>query len=270
MVLRMPEGHSVHRTANTLRKLFLNQTVAVSSPQGRFASEAKLVSGKVLTSSVAIGKQLFLEFENELTIRIHLGIYGKWNFYSVPLSDAPEVWGAVRARFGSASAAADLRGPTVCEVIERNQVDEVKRRLGPDPLAPDLSGSERLRFVAKVLNSKTAIAALLMNQSVISGIGNVYRAELLFRAGLDPRMPGESLSEGQAECIWEDAVKLMRIGVKKGVMLTREESLKGRVLKADRHYVYKREGLPCLRCGKKIIVEEFVSRKLYFCPGCQR
>jgi endonuclease-8 len=266
----MPEGHSIHRVANTFESDYLNSKVKIFSPQGRFESDAKLISGRKLIQSTAIGKQLFLEFDNELTLRIHLGIYGKWNFYKVPISKAPEVWGAVRARFGVTNFSADLRGPTVCEVIDQKAVDLVRKRLGPDPLNPDLTGSEALKFVSKIKSSKAPIGAALMNQAVISGIGNVYRAELLFRAGLNPKTPGEKLSEDQLLGIWDDSVKLMRIGVKKGMMLTRDDFLTGRVLLKDRYFVYKREGLPCRVCNKKVMMEEFLARKLYYCAKCQK
>jgi endonuclease-8 len=266
----MPEGHSIHRVANTFRNDYLESKVKVFSPQGRFESDAKLISGRKLTESTAIGKQLFLGFDNELTLRIHLGIYGKWNFYKVPISKAPEVWGAVRARFGVANFSSDLRGPTVCEVIDQDGVNLVRKRLGPDPLNPDPTGSEVSKFISKVKKSKAPIGGALMNQAVISGIGNVYRAELLFRAGLHPKTPGDKITEGQLLSIWDDAVKLMRIGVKKGVMLTRDDYLTGRVLVADRYFVYKREALPCRVCKKKVVMEEFLARKLYYCPSCQK
>lgn len=266
----MPEGHSIHRVANTFRSDYLGSKVKIISPQGRFESEAKLVSGRKLMESNAVGKQLFLGFDNDLTIRIHLGIYGKWNFYQVPINKAPDVWGQVRARFGVSTASADLRGPTVCEVIDQDGVNLVLKRLGPDPLNPDPKGSEALKFVSKVKNSKVPIGAALMNQAVISGIGNVYRAELLFRAGLNPKTPGEKIKESAIIGIWDDAVNLMRIGVKTGMMLTRDDHLSGRVLVKDRYFVYKREGLECRVCNKKVLMEEFLARKLYWCPKCQR
>jgi len=266
----LPEGHSIHRIANAFRNDYLGSKVKIISPQGRFESDAKLVSGRKLMESTAVGKQLFLGFDNDLTIRIHLGIYGKWNFYQVPIAKAPVVWGQVRARFGVSTASADLRGPTVCEVIDRDGVNLVLKRLGPDPLNPDPNGSEALKFVSKVKNSKVPIGAALMNQAVISGIGNVYRAELLFRAGLNPKTPGEKINESALIGIWDDAVKLMRIGVKTGMMLTRDDHLSGRVLVKDRYFVYKREGLECRVCNKKVLMEEFLARKLYWCPKCQR
>jgi endonuclease-8 len=158
----------------------------------------------------------------------------------------------------------------VCEVIDQEAVDLVLKRLGPDPLNADPGGQEAMRFLGKVQNSKVAIGAALMNQAVISGIGNVYRAELLFRAGINPKVPGDKVSEATLLAIWDDAVKLMRIGVKKGVMLTRDDHLTGRVKLEDRYFVYKREGLPCRVCNKKVAMEEFLARKLYWCPKCQR
>ena len=266
----MPEGHSIHRIANTFSNDYLGSKVKIISPQGRFESDAKLVSGRKLMESTAVGKQLFLSFDNDLTIRIHLGIYGKWNFYQVPIAKAPDVWGQVRARFGVLTASADLRGPTVCEVIDQDGVNLVLKRLGPDPLNPDPTGAEALKFVSKVKSSKVPIGAALMNQAVISGIGNVYRAELLFRAGLNPKTPGEKINESAIIGIWDDAVNLMRIGVKTGMMLTRDDHLSGRVLVKDRYFVYKREGLECRVCNKKVLMEEFLARKLYWCPKCQR
>ena len=108
-----------------------------------------------------------------------------------------------------------------------------------------------------------------MNQEVISGIGNVYRAEILFRAQTSPHAAGKSLSIEQIEGIWNDSVKLMKVGVATGFMITREDRLKKRTQKADRNYVYKREGERCLRCEAIIQIELMATRKLYWCPGCQ-
>ncbi len=264
----MPEGHTVHRTANDFNRLFAGEKIYIDSPQGRFSAQAALVSGRKLTKARAIGKQLFLHFDNQLTVRIHLGIYGKWKFYSA--EDFHDVLGEVRARFKSSRALAELRGPTICEVIESGQVKAVESRLGPDPLNPDPRGTQRQRFVQKVMKSKTPIGQLLMNQDVISGIGNVYRAELLFRAGIEPHRPGEDLSQQILEEIWFDAVKLMKVGVRTSYMITRDELFTRRPSKEDRNFVYKRQGLPCRTCAKTISIELMAGRKLYWCPGCQR
>ncbi|WP_296630078.1 DNA-formamidopyrimidine glycosylase family protein [Rhodoluna sp.] len=265
----MPEGHTVHRIANDFNRLFAKQVVRVTSPQGRFADSAQLISGHQLVKARAIGKQMFLLFDNQLTLRIHLGIYGKWNVSEIDPEAIPDPVGQVRARFISGQNLADLRGPTVCEVLTKAEVKVVEKRLGPDPLNPDRDGTEQERFVQKVLSSKTAIGLLLMNQDVIAGIGNVYRAEILFRAKIDPHRPGNTLQASEVEEIWRDAVDLLKVGVKTGFMITRDELRTKRPKRADRNFVYKREGLPCRVCSTNISIEIMAARKLYFCVGCQ-
>ena len=187
----------------------------------------------------------------------------------------PPPVGQVRVRILTASAVADLRGPTVCEVLDDAEVRALAERLGPDPQA--LTESKRSaedRFVARAARSGQAIGQLLMDQSVVAGIGNVYRAELLFRARMDPHRPGSAVPEDELRALWRDWTKLLRIGVETGQMLT-IDGLRGAkraaalANRADRHWVYKREGMPCRRCGTPIALEVMQARKLYWCPGCQ-
>ncbi len=264
----MPEGHIVHRIADDLNRHFAGKSLNVESPQGRFSTDAKAVSGQRLTRALAVGKQLFLEFENDLTLRIHLGIYGKWQFHES--TQLPAVVGQVRARFSHGNVYVDLRGPTVCEVIDHDTAIAVRRRLGPDPLNANPRKAESQRFIQKVCKSPSAIGLLLMNQEVISGIGNVYRAELLFRAGIEPHTPGSQLSLEQTQSLWNDSVKLMRVGAKTGFMITRDHLFNGHPSKEDRNFVYKREGQPCRKCKSPISIELMAARKLYWCAGCQR
>jgi endonuclease-8 len=264
----MPEGHIVHRIAASFNHYFASQIVTITSPQGRFAQEARLVSGQVLQRAFAVGKQMFLEFENDLTVRVHLGIFGKWQVHQT--TDEPDVQGQVRARFSSANTVVDLRGPTICEVIDEAAVGKILARLGPDPLNPNPRGREFRRFEERVLCSSSPIALLLMNQDVVSGIGNVYRAELLFRAKIEPHTAGNSLTKAQVAALWRDSVKLMRVGEQTGFMITRERLFAKHPSKEDRNYVYKREGQPCRKCGTHVSIELMASRKLYWCPMCQK
>jgi endonuclease-8 len=268
----MPEGHTVHRTANEFNNLFSGKPLEVFSPQGRFSDSAKLISGHELLNARAIGKQMFLLFDNNLTLRVHLGIYGKWNYHHLNDSGEtpPAPVGQVRARFSNSNAVADLRGPTVCEVITPDEVAGVELRLGPDPLNPNPKNRESDRFIERVLKSKSPIGLQLMNQDVIAGIGNVYRAELLFRAGLSPHVQGSAVPRELLQAIWDDSVKLLKVGVQTGVMITRDELFKKRPKKADRYFTYKREGLPCRICRTNISIELMASRKLYWCSGCQK
>jgi endonuclease VIII len=262
----MPEGHTVHRTARHFREHFAGQFVEVSSPQGRF-SDAALITGSKLLGAQAIGKQLFLEFEPAV-LRIHLGIYGKWLFQEV-LDQTPEPVGAVRARFRALHNVADVRGPNACQLIDQKAYEALIERLGPDPLRPDPESLSERKFVTNVLGSQRPIGVLLMDQNIVAGIGNVYRAELLFRAGLDPYRPGKSHSIEQISALWQDAVHLMEIGAKTGIMLTREGHLRPKTSLEERYYVYKREGLSCRNCDSTVAIGLMATRKLYWCPGCQ-
>jgi endonuclease-8 len=168
---------------------------------------------------------------------------------------------------------ADLRGPTAGELQTPDEVAASIAKLGPDPLVDDLAEGEE-RFTARVRRAPTPIGLLLMDQSVVSGIGNVYRAELLFRARLNPHTPGRDVPEETVRSLWRDWTRLLRIGVETGQMMTMDDLDADAYRRAmahrdDRHWVYHRAGLPCRVCGTAIVVEEAASRKLYWCPRCQ-
>jgi endonuclease-8 len=324
----VPEGHSVHRIARQFALHFVGKHVAVSSPQGRFADGATRLDGHRMTDARAVGKQMFLEFDNQLWLRVHLGLYGAWDFAGNITADAtvasangrmgqtnqrgtildqdaaedstasigaprrtrlrmseqeeleapidtfpPEPIGAVRVRLLTTDAVADLRGPTACEVQTPEQVDAVIARLGPDPLVDDPAAGEE-RFVSVVRRKPTPIALLLMDQNVVGGIGNVFRAELLFRARLNPHTPGKLVPEETVRALWRDWTHLLGIGVETGQMLTMDGLDAGSYRRAlehrdDRHWVYHRAGLPCRVCGTHVLMEELGARKLYWCPACQ-
>ena len=169
----MPEGHTIHRIARDHNTWFAGQKLIVASPQGRFKDEAKKVSGKKLREVTAHGKHLFYHWNRNLIGHIHLGLYGKFRVHKNP---PPEPRGAVRVRMIGEQQSFDLNGPNCCELITKKKHDELRRRLGEDPLRGDASVE---RVWQKVRKSRSAIGSLLLNQSVIAGIGNVYRAEIL-------------------------------------------------------------------------------------------
>lgn len=353
----MPEGHSVHRIARQFARHFVDAgPVAISSPQGRFVADAELIDGHTMIAAKAVGKQMFLEFDNGLWLRVHLGMYGAWDFSGdITVDDTiasaggrmgqtnqrgtvvdavvtgelgvsahartdtvvgahedsqwsigaprrtrirmaesekvlddgslserseskgerwpPEPVGQVRARLLTENAVADLRGPTVCEVIDAATIARTIASLGPDPLVDSGKAAEQ-RFVETVRAKSTPIGLLLMDQSVISGIGNVYRAEMLFRARQSPFTPGKLLPEDVVRALWRDWVKLLKIGVETGQMLTMD-GLRGEAKRRalahrdDRHWVYHRTGEPCRVCVTPIAMEIAAGRKLYWCPSCQ-
>ena len=125
--------------------------------------------------------------------------------------------GQVRMRMVGTEFGTDLRGPTVCEVIDEADVDDVVARLGPDPLRRDADGS--LAW-ARISKSRRPIGALLMDQTVIAGVGNVYRNELLFRHRIDPYRPGVKISADEFDAMWTDLVELMKVGLRRGKIIT--------------------------------------------------
>jgi formamidopyrimidine-DNA glycosylase len=264
----VPEGHTVHRLARQHRAVFGGREVSVASPQGRFGAGADLLDGRRLTGAEAHGKHEFLRFEGGRWLHVHLGLYGAWTF---GVGDPPPPRGAVRVRLSAPQAWAELRGPTACEVLTPAEVVAVRARLGADPLRKDadpVATGERIR------RSRVPLGALLMQQEIVSGVGNVYRAEVLFRARLDPWRPGRDLEPDRWDALWADLVTLLRDGVRRGRIVTTEPAdrarRRGTVTREDAHYVYRRTGLPCRICGTAVLTEPMAGRNLYRCAVCQR
>ncbi|GAA4556626.1 Fpg/Nei family DNA glycosylase [Pseudonocardia xishanensis] len=268
----MPEGHTLHRLARRHRTLFAHRPVGVSSPQGRFAESAALLDGLVLRKAEAHGKHLFHMFDRDLVVHVHLGLYGTFDEGELPVS---EPRGRLRLRLVGETHFADLRGPTACELLTRAEVKAIRERLGPDPLRRDFDPE---RVWARISRSSSPLATLLMDQKVVSGVGNVYRAELLYRHGLDPQTSGRSLDRGTWDAMAADLVTLMRDGVRKGRIDTvRPEDdprRKGFAARRDRHggevYVYRRAGMPCHVCGTEVRTTVHAARNLFWCPTCQK
>ncbi|MCW2714626.1 MAG: Formamidopyrimidine-DNA glycosylase, partial [Frankiales bacterium] len=210
----MPEGHTIHRLARDHRSVLVGRTVSASSPQGRFAAGADQLDGRVVTGIEPYGKHLFYGFEGDVLLHVHLGLYGGWVGGALP---PPVPKGALRLRLSTDSAWLDLRGPTACELYTPADRDAVVARLGPDPLRKDARPELAWQRISR---SRTAIGALLMDQSVLAGIGNVYRAEVLYRAGVSPFRAGLDLPERVWDELWTDVVLLLRAGVRAGHIVT--------------------------------------------------
>ena len=258
-------------------------------------------------------------------IHIHLGLYGSWTFAGEPGFVDAHAIGAPRLRIGEQEVEldgeslgsealdgegradwrrlvprptvrlrvagpqglADLTGPTACEIMDAQERQAVLDRLGPDPLRAD---ADPARFIDAVRRSRTTIGALLMNQKIVAGIGNIYRAELLFRARLDPFVPGRDLSTGTLEEMWEDLVALMTYGARTGRIVTTQpehRDLEARIVERSRgtrqngdedpdvvsrersFYVYHRQTLPCRLCGTTVRSTDLAARTVFWCPRCQ-
>ena len=266
----MPEGHTIHRLARDQGKVLRGSRPLLSSPQGRFSDGAALLSGREVERLDPYGKHLFYGFAGRLWLHVHLGLYGGWQTGPQP---APEPRGALRLRVETDDVWMDLRGPTACEVVTPAEKRAVEQRLGPDPLAVRGARADPGPFVERMTRSRVTVGQQLMDQSVVAGVGNVYRAEVLFRHGLHPWRPGRDLREADVLAVWEDLRVLLRDGVRTGrIVTTRPDDRdrpRGRVRREDAHYVYRRHGLPCRVCGTEVRTEVMAGRNLFWCPHCQ-
>ncbi|HET6857429.1 MAG TPA: DNA-formamidopyrimidine glycosylase family protein [Streptomyces sp.] len=268
----MPEGHTIHRLADDHRERFAGRPARVTSPQGKFSDSAALLDGHVLDDTDAHGKHLFLGFGGLGWVHIHLGLFGKLGFGAAP---APPPADTVRLRLVNADAYADLRGPTTCALITDAEKQAIHERLGPDPLRPGQDAEKAWRRISR---SRVTVAALLMDQKVVAGVGNVYRAEVLFRHGIDPYRAGKDLTRREWDAIWADLAALMREGVRNNRIDTvRPEHMPdemGRPPRVDDHggevYVYRRTHQPCHLCGTEIRTAPLAARNLFWCPNCQQ
>lgn len=264
----LPEGHTIHRLARDFASWFGDgQMLHAASPQGRFAESASLIDGGPLLRTDAHGKHLFLGFAAERWVHIHLGLYGKFTVGSVP---PPPPRGALRLRLVGRDVYADLRGPTACELINPAQKAAIHARLGADPLRRDAHPERSWQLLSR---SRSVVGALLMDQSVLAGVGNVFRAEVLFRARISPFRPGREIARAEWELVWADLVRLLRAGVRANRIVTTQPEHRrrrsGRATGEDAFYVYRRTGEPCRICGTAVRTEVLLTRNLYWCPHCQ-
>jgi len=264
----MPEGHSIRHLATVHSYGFVGTKVRASSPQGRFAEGAALIDGRVMTDTSAHGKHLFLHFD-DVIVHVHLGLYG---WFKTRKNKGQKPAESTRLRLENDDYISDLSGPTQCETMTVEEMIKKKSTLGEDPIHD--SANPEIVW-QKIKKSKKSVGQLLMDQAVVAGIGNVYRAELLFLSNVSPFMPGKDLDEKTFRKMWSDSVRLLRLGAEDGKIKTvLEEHLTNDEVKlhgcTQTSYVYKRTGNPCRRCDSNIMSDDMGGRTVYWCPSCQK
>jgi endonuclease-8 len=262
----LPEGNEIHRFAKLHAATYVGKTICVESPNGRFPGAA-LLTGRKLKAVMAHGKHLAYDFGRDRKLHIHMGRFGDFTEGKMPY---PEVKGILRMRWSTATDWLELRGATDVSVYTDAQWKAVEARLGADPLEPGADPSAAILYIRK---ANAPIAALLMDQTLFAGIGNIYRAELLYRARQDPFAPGKAVPEKTLTALWSDAVKLMPEGMEdRRIVTTRAKDRphpRGKAQPDEVHYVYRRHGQPCFVCGTTIQRKDLAGRTLYWCPTCQ-
>lgn len=263
----MPEGNEVHRFRDRQAEVFVGKAVQVDSPNGRFP-DAALLDGRRLQGIIAHGKHLGYDFGKNTMLHVHLGRFGDFTEGTMPLA-TPK--GVLRLRMWNRTDWLELRGATDITVYDQARWTKLLARLGPDPLE---KGADPGAAFQKIGERSTPLGALLMDQAVIAGIGNIYRAELLYRARISPFRAGEDVMPSELQGIWRDAVTLMAEGmVDRRIVTTRAKDRphpRGNALDEEVHYVYRRARKPCWVCGTRIESKTMVGRTLYWCPVCQK
>ena len=252
----MAEGHTIHRLARELRSL-IGPPLAASSPQGRF-TDARLLDGLPLLDTDAHGKHLFLRYDVAF-LHVHLGLAGTAYFVEASVPPKPQV----RLRLADPNTAWDLMAPTKCELVDDAAVKAISHRLGPDPLRGDADPEVVWRRLQRYSGP---IGAALLDQSVIAGVGNVYRAEALFVLGISPHRPAASLTRENIERLWQELQSMMERGVEEGRIITVRtppEADRKSLPAAEARYVYKQER--CRRCGAPVEVSTIRGRTSYAC-----
>ncbi|WP_203568824.1 Fpg/Nei family DNA glycosylase [Aestuariimicrobium ganziense] len=284
----MAEGHAVHRWAARVREL----AGEVGRSTGRHTRhfDPALLDGLAVRDAEAHGKHLLVHLDGtEYAAHLHLGMDGAVTVRNLHASGerAPDrrshyqqlshrsyglAW-----RLVTDHHVLDVTQPRICELLDPAGQQALHARLGPDPLRDDADPEVA---VARLQSSDRPIADLLVDQSIISGIGNIYRAELLWRAELDPQAPGTSVDTPVLRRLWDDATLLLTVGLHSGTILTDVEQVRAARLQfargapmprwQARYAVYARAGHPCRRCGATVEQQQVPGRQtLYWCPGCQ-
>jgi endonuclease-8 len=303
----MPEGHTLHRLARAIDDAFAGTRPEVTSPQGRFVAGAAELDGRICERAEAWGKHLFVTFEGDRILNVHLGLIGVFDVrpYAGGPASAPPPVGAVRLRMLNDTHVGDLRAMSLVDVVTPEHLDATVARLGPDPLRAGQEGHDPQRALDRLARTGRTIAECLMDQSIIAGVGNLYRAEVLWRHRVSPFTPGRQVKSATFLEMWDDLVRLLPLGVAFGQILTLEDQVleaEAMIARGDdaayqpwrgiheteggrrpgqpayetgqafpREFaVYKRTGLPCPRCGSRVRTQVLAGRNLYWCGRCQR
>ena len=260
----MPEGHTIRHCATEHARLFTGQHLRVSSPQGRFA-DAALVDGALFVGTDAWGKHLFHEYEGERFVHVHLGIYGTFTAHELP---PPPPRDTTRMRLVGDEVAVDLVGPNTCELVDEEGRDRIFARLGPDPLRTDADPERAWKALQR---RRIPVAQALLDQSIIAGVGNVYRAEVLWVFGIHPDRPGTSLGEDELLAMWDWLREQLKLGVRRNRIVTVDPKALGkpinRIRRGEGVHVYHQGRCP--RCGGPFATLEVANRRIEACPTCQ-
>jgi len=256
----VPEGDTIHYAANRIRPVLAGHVPdALATPHPRFGRDrwADRLSGRAVTAVDAHGKHLFLRFEGGLTIHSHLRMTGAWKVRPAREGRPASTWLAVER---DGRAVLQLRGPVLELMTDaRVRFDQRIAALGPDILAPEFDYE---RFLRRLRDDDPTrpIGDALLRQTTVAGIGNLWKVEGCFEAGIDPWRQTGSVSDAEAVAIVDACRPRMQQSARDGNQ-TRFRR------------IYGRQGQPCPRCGGASAIRargQWEDNRLtYWCPACQ-
>jgi len=293
----MPEGDTIFRAARTLHRALAGQVVSRFETQ--YAQLARVhddapITGRTIEKVEARGKHLLICFSAvglrpspfgdpegsatatpRLVLRTHMLMSGSWHIYRVgePWQRSPA---SARIVVGTAAFVAVGFAVPIAEFVRADALEQDRAigRLGPDVLSPDFDDAAAIARLAT--STRPTVAEALLQQQAVAGIGNVYKSELLFLAGVYPFAAPADVSRAQWARLMRDAHTLLRANVvdpaETGVVSYRGlRRTTGHSNPAQRLYVYGRQGRPCRRCGTAIRMRHHGehNRSTYWCPSCQ-
>ena len=276
----MPEGDTIFRAARTLHRALAQKTVirfASMLPALTRVHQDTPITGRTVEAVGSAGKHLLMYFSDDLVLRTHMRMNGSWHLYR-----AGDRWRRPRADMRILVATVDFEAVgfniPVAEFVRRSNLARHRelRRLGPDILAESFNAAEAASRIRA--RAHTPIGDVLLDQSAISGMGNVYKSEILFACRVNPFVPAGSLSDHAVACVIETARKFLLANVSDrlaaaGAMTTYlgYRRTTRRDDPRERLWVYGRARLPCRRCGTRISVRKQGpdARLTYWCPTCQ-
>ncbi|KAK9902765.1 hypothetical protein WJX75_005429 [Coccomyxa subellipsoidea] len=262
----MVEGHQCHRVVHAHKKVLLGQRFRAASPNGKFMDGAKAIDQQPLTRIECHGKNLFYFFgegEGAVVLHAHFGMSGA--FKTLPRGGSPPETTPNTRLLLTGERVVALLSAMIVQHGGLDLYEEKVAKLGPDPLRED---ADKERLWAVMQKSKKSIGQLLMDQTAVAGIGNIYRAEILFKAGVHPEEPGRLVSREGFELIWRHSVDLLQRGFKSGSILTVDAD-EAKILGPpwQRRYIYNHKS--CGRCGSAISTWIIQARTCYACLTCQ-
>jgi endonuclease-8 len=261
----MPEGDTVYLTARRLNAALTGHRLR----RGELRHPRWIthdLSGRTVLAVRSVGKHLFTRFDAGLSLHSHLRMDGSWHLYR-PADRWRGASHDVRAVLATEERVAVGFRLHDLELLATDDERRLVGHLGPDLLAPDWSASLHTEAVRRLTaDPATEVGLALLDQRVMAGVGNLYRAEVCFLLGVSPWSPVSALAD-PGRVVTLAHTLLLRNADRP------EQSTTGELGRGRQHWVYQRAGQPCRRCGTRIRTGEqgdgVYARTAYYCPRCQ-